>query len=181
MVENIVKIVLLLAFVYASYADLTKRIIPNRIVAFIVAASLYLAYNKGLHVFLLNITSCFIIFGFMYLIAAIASRIPVNNRVRAVASKNMYEKLSARDSAKKTLGGGDVKLMSAASLLLGFWDSLYALLIAAALAAVVYFAAKYIGQNRLYKAFKSKGIPLAPFISAGTLAVYIYTNLSLGG
>lgn len=71
-----------------------------------------------------------------------------------------------RTSRKKGIGGGDIKLMAAAGLLLGLNKVLSALFIASLLAAAIHFLRmKFFGSGR--------SLAFGPYLSAGIFAVML--------
>jgi len=69
--------------------------------------------------------------------------------------------------------GGDIKLMAAAGLVLGFNKSMVAAVIGLT-ALLVFHASNYIIQ-KLRERAAQKAYPLAPFLSLGCLAAYFIT------
>lgn len=68
------------------------------------------------------------------------------------------------------MGGGDIKLMAAAGIVLGFTGSIAAMVIG--LTAMLLFYAVYAIVQRLRRRECPKAYPLAPFLSIGCIAVY---------
>lgn len=68
------------------------------------------------------------------------------------------------------MGGGDVKLMAAAGLVLGFQRGMAAMIIG--LAAMLLFHALCAAIQKLRGRNAPKAYPLAPFLSLGCLAAY---------
>jgi len=68
------------------------------------------------------------------------------------------------------MGGGDIKLMAAAGLVLGLQKSMAAMIMG--LTAMLVFHAIYTLIQRLRGRDAPKAYPLAPFLSLGCLAVY---------
>ncbi|MFI3228513.1 MAG: A24 family peptidase [Clostridia bacterium] len=111
------------ALLYASYNDVKKREIPDKVCLFIALLSLF-----NFHIF------------------GIFSALPF---------------LVAALIAPSHMGGGDIKLVAVASLYLGFWTTIYALIIGLSLSSIIHYSIAFFYKN------KSKMIPLAPFLSAG--------------
>lgn len=68
------------------------------------------------------------------------------------------------------MGGGDIKLMAAAGLVLGLQKSMAAIIIG--LTAMLVFHAIYTLIQRLRGRNAPKAYPLAPFLSLGCFAAY---------
>lgn len=68
------------------------------------------------------------------------------------------------------LGGGDIKLVAAAGVVLGLGAALAALVIG--LAALLLFHAAYFTVQKLRGRKCPQAYPLAPFLSAGCMAAY---------
>jgi leader peptidase (prepilin peptidase)/N-methyltransferase len=68
------------------------------------------------------------------------------------------------------MGGGDIKLMAASGIVLGFQGSIGAMVIG--LTAMLLFYAVYSTIQRLRKRECQKAFPLAPFLSIGCIAIY---------
>lgn len=68
------------------------------------------------------------------------------------------------------MGGGDIKLMAAAGLVLGLQKSIAAMI--TGLSAMLVFYAIYTLIQRLRGRASPKAYPLAPFLSFGCLAAY---------
>lgn len=68
------------------------------------------------------------------------------------------------------MGGGDIKLMAAAGLVLGLQESMAAIIMG--LTAMLVFHAIYTLIQRLCGRNVPKAYPLAPFLSLGYLAAY---------
>jgi leader peptidase (prepilin peptidase)/N-methyltransferase len=68
------------------------------------------------------------------------------------------------------MGGGDIKLMAAAGLVLGLHKSMAAMIIG--LTALLAFHAIHALIQKLRKGDVNKAYPLAPFFSLGCLAAY---------
>lgn len=68
------------------------------------------------------------------------------------------------------MGGGDIKLMAASGIVLGFKGSIGAMVIG--LTAMLLFYAVYSTIQRLRKRECQKAFPLAPFLSIGCIAIY---------
>lgn len=68
------------------------------------------------------------------------------------------------------MGGGDIKLMAAAGLILGFQRGLAAMMIG--LTAMLLFYFFYTIVQGLRKRERQKAFPLAPFLSVGCIAAY---------
>ena len=68
------------------------------------------------------------------------------------------------------MGGGDVKLMAAAGLVLGFWRGMAAMVMG--LAAMLLFHALCAVIQKLRGRNVPKAYPLAPFLSLGCLTAY---------
>ena len=66
------------------------------------------------------------------------------------------------------IGGGDVKLIAALSIVCGLWGS-FALLLFAQIAMLIFYAGNYIFQKINGKT-ASKSLPFVPFIFIGYLA-----------
>lgn len=76
-----------------------------------------------------------------------------------------------------TLGGGDIKLTAAVSLVLGFVATAYGIIIAFTLELICFSVIK--NQKKLSKQeAKNYSLPLAPFLSIGFLTTYF---MHLGG
>lgn len=71
------------------------------------------------------------------------------------------------------MGGGDIKLMASAGLVLGFSKSMVATVIG--LTALLVFHAGNTIIQRLYGRAAPKAYPLAPFLSLGCLVAYFLT------
>ena len=70
------------------------------------------------------------------------------------------------------MGGGDIKLMAAAGLVLGFHKSMAAIIIGLT-AMLVFHAIRFIVQKLRRRAVQ-KAYPLAPFLSLGCIAAYFF-------
>ncbi len=70
--------------------------------------------------------------------------------------------------ATEKIGGGDVKLIAALSVVCGLWGS-FALLLFAQIAMLIFYAGNYIFQKINGKT-ASKSLPFVPFIFIGYLA-----------
>lgn len=68
------------------------------------------------------------------------------------------------------MGGGDIKLMAASGIVLGFKGSIGAMVIG--FTAMLLFYAVYSTIQRLRKGECQKAFPLAPFLSIGCMAIY---------
>jgi leader peptidase (prepilin peptidase)/N-methyltransferase len=68
------------------------------------------------------------------------------------------------------MGGGDIKLMAASGIVLGFQRGLAAIVIG--LTALLLFYFSYSIVQRLRKRERQKAFPLAPFLSVGCIAAY---------
>jgi leader peptidase (prepilin peptidase)/N-methyltransferase len=68
------------------------------------------------------------------------------------------------------MGGGDIKLMAAAGLVLGFQKGMAALIIG--LTAMLLFYAVYTIIQKLCKRKCQKAFPLVPFLSIGCIIAY---------
>lgn len=66
------------------------------------------------------------------------------------------------------IGGGDVKLIAALSVVCGLWGS-FALLLCAQISMLIFYAGNYIFQKNNGKT-ASKSLPFVPFIFIGYLA-----------
>ncbi|MFI3228396.1 MAG: A24 family peptidase [Clostridia bacterium] len=117
------------ALLYASYTDIKKREISDKLCLFIALLSLF-----NLHIF--GIFSAL-----PFLIAALI--VPGH------------------------MGGGDIKLVAVASLYLGFWTTIYALIIGLSLSSIIHYSVALFYKN------KNKMIPLAPFLSAGFIILLL--------
>jgi len=73
-----------------------------------------------------------------------------------------------------SIGGGDVKLMFSCGAVLGAWGGLTQTVFALALVAVF---SLFILLAKGFKACKKTAIPLAPFLCAGGISVYIIKNM----
>lgn len=67
-------------------------------------------------------------------------------------------------------GGGDVKLMAASGMVLGFTGGIFAVMIA--LSAELIFYLLYCGFQKIKGRERVGTLPLAPFLMVGVLAVY---------
>ncbi|WP_283608485.1 prepilin peptidase [Faecalispora anaeroviscerum] len=74
------------------------------------------------------------------------------------------------------MGGGDIKLMAAAGLVLGFQRGMAALVIG--LTAMLIFYAIYLVVQKLRGRKCQKAFPLVPFLSTGYIAAYF---MNMGG
>ena len=70
------------------------------------------------------------------------------------------------------MGGGDIKLMAAAGLMLGFQKGMAAMVVGLT-ALLIFHAIYFITQKRCGRDAK-KAYPLAPFLSLGCLAAYFF-------
>lgn len=70
------------------------------------------------------------------------------------------------------MGGGDIKLMAAVGLVIGFHKSMAAIIIGLT-AMLVFHAIRFIVQKLRRRAVQ-KAYPLAPFLSLGCIAAYFY-------
>lgn len=70
------------------------------------------------------------------------------------------------------MGGGDIKLMAAAGLMLGFHKSMAAIIMGLT-AMLVFHAIRFIVQ-KLRRGAVQKAYPLAPFLSLGCLVAYFF-------
>lgn len=68
------------------------------------------------------------------------------------------------------MGGGDIKLMAASGIVLGFTGSIAAMIIG--LTAMLLFYVFHVMAQRLRRRECPKAYPLAPFLSLGCLAAY---------
>lgn len=68
------------------------------------------------------------------------------------------------------MGGGDIKLMAAAGVVLGIRGGMAAMVMG--LAAILVFYAFFAAVQRLRKGNCPRAFPLAPFLSAGCIAAY---------
>lgn len=136
---------LLVVFGYlAALSDLRKRVVPNRLAALMLGAwalvivpQLFLRTEDGLRLLLSGAVGA-LLAGVVFLTVYLVSR--------------------------RGLGGGDVKLMAASGLYLGFNGVLPAMLYGSVLAALAALALI------LLKKIKPKdAIPLAPFLYVGML------------
>ena len=75
-------------------------------------------------------------------------------------------------SKGRSLGGGDVKLMAAVGLLLGFWRGTFTFLIAC-------MAAAFIQSLCLSAGRKEKIIALGPYLAVGTLFMALWGEVCL--
>lgn len=71
-----------------------------------------------------------------------------------------------------SIGGGDIKLTAAVGLYLGFWNTIYGIIIALTITTIIQIVniiyAKIIRQKVLRIA-----VPLAPFLTLGFLTIYL--------
>jgi len=72
------------------------------------------------------------------------------------------------------MGGGDVKLAAAMGFVLGVLGGIAAVIIG--LAAMLLFYAGYFTVQRVRGRTCQKALPLAPFLSIGSIAVYFLSN-----
>ena len=70
------------------------------------------------------------------------------------------------------IGGGDVKLIAALSIVCGLWGS-FALLLFAQIAMLIFYAGKYI-LCKINGKTASKSLPFVPFIFIGYLVTKIF-------
>lgn len=70
------------------------------------------------------------------------------------------------------MGGGDIKLMAAAGLMLGFEKSMAAMILG--LTALLVFHAIYFIIQKRCKRDAKQAYPLVPFLSLGCLAAYLF-------
>ena len=69
------------------------------------------------------------------------------------------------------IGGGDIKLTASVGLFLGFWDTLYGLIIALSITTIIHVTHKlYIKIKR--QEVQRKAVPLAPFLTIGFLTTH---------
>ncbi|OLN30078.1 hypothetical protein DSOL_3210 [Desulfosporosinus metallidurans] len=68
------------------------------------------------------------------------------------------------------IGGGDIKLMAASGIVLGFRGGMAAMIIG--LSAMLLFYTIYAIIQRLRERDRQKAFPLAPFLSVGCIAAY---------
>ncbi len=68
------------------------------------------------------------------------------------------------------MGGGDIKLMAASGIVLGFTESIAAMVIG--FTTMLLFHVFYVMAQRLRGRDAPKAYPLAPFLSLGCLAAY---------
>lgn len=140
----VLRLALLCGGYAASLTDLLERRVPNRLVLALAAAWLLILSPLALYD------------------PASAVAIALNGLIGLVMDGVVM--LAVYLASRKGLGGGDVKLMCAAGLYLGYDGALSVLLygsVLAALAALVLILAK--------KMTVKDAIPLAPFLYAGIL------------
>lgn len=70
------------------------------------------------------------------------------------------------------MGGGDIKLMAAVGLVLGFHKSMAAIIMGLT-AMLVFHAIRFVVQKLRRRAVQ-KAYPLAPFLSLGCIAAYFF-------
>ena len=70
------------------------------------------------------------------------------------------------------IGGGDVKLIAALSIVCGLWDS-FALLLFAQTSMLIFYAGNYISR-KINGGTASKSLPFVPFIFIGYLVTKIF-------
>ena len=70
------------------------------------------------------------------------------------------------------MGGGDIKLMAAAGVMLGFQKSMAAMILG--LTALLVFHAIYLLTQKWCVRGTKQAYPLAPFLSLGCLAAYLF-------
>ncbi len=67
------------------------------------------------------------------------------------------------------MGGGDIKLTAAVGLFLGFFDTIFGVIIALTLSILFYFLSKR----------KFKSLPLAPFLTVGFVTILLIERTNL--
>lgn len=137
-------LILVSTLLVVSLIDLDHRIIPNQIVIFLVIVSI------PLHLLVPNLTWLQMLWGFLVgggllLIIAVLSR--------------------------GGMGGGDIKLMAALGLYLGWEQILMAIFIASLIGSVVGIVLMlFFGKGR------KTAIPFGPFLAMGTLVCYLWSD-----
>ena len=69
------------------------------------------------------------------------------------------------------IGGGDVKLTAVVGLYLGFWHTIYGLIIALSITTIMCFVDKLYCKIKRQEV-QLKSVPLAPFLTIGFLITY---------
>jgi|GEM_PF-3231332 len=136
-----IELCILSAFlIILSYIDIKLSKIPNKICIFIFALGIINMFlmNASIMKSLLTFIIIFFLMSFIYSFFG-----------------------------GRAIGGGDVKLISAASIILGFWPSFYMIFISFLYAIIFHII--------IYKRdFRKKAIKLGPYISLGIITLCIY-------
>lgn len=83
--------------------------------------------------------------------------------------------LAATYICPEKLGGGDIKLSAAVSLVIGFPATAYGIIIAFSIVVLIYFSLKPFSQKQ---EVRNLSLPLAPFLAVGFLITYF---MKIGG
>ena len=73
---------------------------------------------------------------------------------------------------EKSIGGGDIKLIAAVGLVLGFWKGIYGLIIGLILLILFYIMFRISSIIRKKQVVKNLSMPLAPFLGIGFIIIY---------
>lgn len=74
-----------------------------------------------------------------------------------------------------SIGGGDIKLVASAGIVLGFWKGIYGLIIGLSLLVLFYFLLVLISKIMKRQVARNLPMPLAPFLGIGFMIIYIMT------
>lgn len=136
--------ILVSTLLVVSFIDMDHRIIPNKIVLFLMIVSIPLNFLVS-NLTWLEMLWGFLVGGGLLLVIALLSR--------------------------GGMGGGDIKLMAALGLYLGWQQILMAIFIASLIGSIVgIFLMLFFGKGR------KTAIPFGPFLAIGTLVCYLWSD-----